>query len=59
VWTALTRRGLPDGDFRVPERYPDTLICGVAIGYPSEHPVNRFRPGRVDLDQIVAPPRPR
>ncbi|MBK8070511.1 MAG: nitroreductase [Ramlibacter sp.] len=33
--------------FDVPPHYK--LICGVSIGYASEHPVNRFNPGRAPL----------
>jgi nitroreductase len=50
IWTGPVR-----AEFEVPRAYK--LICGVAIGYPSEHPVNTFRPGRATLDEIVLPPR--
>jgi nitroreductase len=33
------------------------LVCGVALGYATDEPVNRFRPARVSLDELVAKPR--
>lgn len=33
--------------FDVPPKYK--LICGVSIGYASDHPVNEYNPGRRDL----------
>lgn len=33
--------------FDVPDRYK--LICGVSVGFPSEHPVNSFNPGRREV----------
>jgi nitroreductase len=33
------------------------LICGVALGYAAAEPVNRFRPVRASLDELVARPR--
>lgn len=39
--------------FEVPRHY--RLICGVALGHPSEHPVNRYDPGRVArAEQLLA-----
>ena len=32
---------------------PYKLICGVSIGYPSAHPVNRYNPGRGDLREML------
>ena len=39
TWPTLVRR-----EFDVPEHYK--LICGVSIGYASDHPVNEYNPGR-------------
>lgn len=39
--------------FDVPEHYK--LICGVSIGYASQHPVNQFNPGRGDQQALVIP----
>lgn len=44
-------------EFDVPDDY--ALICGLSIGYASEDPVNRFRPGRAPLDDVLLDPRPR
>lgn len=33
------------------------LVCGIALGYATDAPVNRFRPARASLDEIVAKPR--
>jgi nitroreductase len=43
--------------FDVPPRYK--LICGVAIGYASAHPVNRYDPGRGDPRDLLLPTRQR
>lgn len=40
--------------FDVPDRYK--LVCGVSLGYASDHPVNSFNPGRRGLPR--ADPRP-
>ena len=39
TWPTPVRR-----EFDVPEHYK--LICGVSIGYASDHPVNEYNPGR-------------
>lgn len=41
--------------FDVPRHYK--LICGVAVGYASPHPVNRYNPGRGDPRELLIPPR--
>ena len=39
--------------FEVPADYK--LICGISIGYASEHPVNQFNPGRAEVSsQLLA-----
>jgi nitroreductase len=43
-------------EFEVPAAY--SLICGVSLGFPSEHPVNGFRPGRAPLDDVLLKVRP-
>lgn len=48
IWAGPVR-----AEFDVPDDY--ALICGLAIGHPSEHPVNDFRPGRAPLDEILLP----
>lgn len=42
TWPDPVRRS-----FSIPPRYK--LICGVSIGYASDHPVNDYNPGRRDL----------
>ena len=37
--------------FDVPKDY--RLICGLAIGYASDHPVNRFNPGRGEVEDLL------
>jgi hypothetical protein len=29
------------------------LLCGIAIGYPSDSPVNSFGANRIGLDELV------
>ncbi len=41
--------------FEVPAEY--RLLCGVAIGYASDMPVNRFRPARIGADDVLASAR--
>lgn len=41
--------------FDVPPQYK--LICGVALGHASEHPVNRYQPERVTSDELRLRPR--
>ena len=43
--------------FDVPKDYK--LICGLSIGYASVHPVNRFNPGRGDVEELLIAPRAR
>ena len=42
-------------EFQVPYHY--RLLCGVSIGYPSDHPVNGYDPGRPTPADILLPPR--
>ena len=41
--------------FEVPENYK--LICGLAIGYASDHPVNQFNPERGAVEELLIAPR--
>lgn len=50
LWSGPVREA-----FVVPEHY--RLICGVAIGYPSDAPVNAFAPRRRPLDEVLLPTR--
>ena len=42
-------------EFTVPARY--RLLCGVSIGYPSDHAVNRYDPGRPAPADVLLPPK--
>jgi hypothetical protein len=33
------------------------LLCGIALGYPSDSPVNDFTANRIDISEIVAKPK--
>lgn len=37
--------------FDVPHDYK--LLCGVSLGYPADEPVNRFRPARVTVEELL------
>lgn len=37
--------------FEVPPHYK--LLCGIAVGYPADDKVNRFRPARLGLDALL------
>lgn len=41
--------------FAVPAGH--ALICGIALGYPADAPVNRFRPRRLPVADLVLPAR--
>lgn len=42
--------------FEVPGQY--ALLCGVALGYPSDHPVNQYAPARAGASERLLPARP-
>lgn len=50
LWSAPIREA-----FVVPEHY--RLLCGVAIGFPSEASVNAYAPQRRPLDEVLLPTR--
>jgi len=52
VWAGPVR-----AEFDVPDHY--RLLCGVSIGYASDHPVNVYDPGRPPVDEVLLPPRDR
>ena len=39
--------------FDVPDAYK--LLCGLALGWPSRHPVNAYNPGRADVVEMLIP----
>jgi nitroreductase len=49
TWAGPARRA-----FAVPANFK--LICGISIGYASEHPVNAFNPGRAPVQELLIPP---
>jgi len=46
-----TWAGPPRRAFVVPGQYK--LICGVSIGYATDHPVNAFNPGRAPVGELL------
>jgi nitroreductase len=44
-------------EFDVPDHYH--LLCGISIGYASDHPVNAYDPGRPSVEDVLLTPRPR
>ena len=41
-------------EFKVPKQYK--LLYGIALGYPSDHPVNSFQAERIDIENIKLEP---
>ena len=39
--------------FEVPPNYK--LLCGLALGWPSDHVVNAYNPGRADVAEVLIP----
>ncbi len=40
-------------EFEVPEEY--ALVCGMSVGYPSDHPINSWRAERLPIEELTAP----
>ena len=40
-------------EFDVPEHY--RLVCGISVGYASDHPVNDYDPGRPAVEDVLLP----
>lgn len=49
IWDDVVR-----SEFEVPKKY--RLLCGVAIGYPSDAAINDFKAHRLDVSEIKAKP---
>jgi nitroreductase len=47
IWDDVVRK-----EFEIPENYQ--LLCGLAIGYPSETHANKFGANRIAPDEILA-----
>jgi nitroreductase len=50
TWAGPVRRR-----FAVPKAYK--LLCGVALGYPADDPVNAYRPQRLPVGELLIAPR--
>ena len=50
VWDDVVRK-----EFKIPKDY--RLLCGIAIGYPSDSPVNAFQAHRIDVSEMVVLPK--
>jgi nitroreductase len=50
IWDDVVRK-----EFDISKDY--RLLCGIAIGYPSDSPVNSFQAHRIDTEEIVVTPR--
>jgi len=46
IWDDVVRK-----EFDVPKKY--RLLCGIAIGYPSNSPANAFKANRIEPDEIT------
>lgn len=44
-----------DNHFDIPATYK--LVCGMALGYPTDDKVNHYRPEKLQLDQLVIKPK--
>jgi nitroreductase len=50
IWDDVVRK-----EFDIPKDY--RLLCGMAIGYPSDSPVNSFRAHRIGADEVLLKPK--
>ena len=50
TWDDVIRK-----EFEVPDQY--RLLCGLAIGYPSDAPQNKFSAHRIDASEVVLSPK--
>jgi nitroreductase len=50
IWDDVVRK-----EFDIPKDY--RLLCGMAIGYPSDSPVNSFKAHRIGADEALLKPR--
>lgn len=49
IWDDVVRK-----EFEIPKNY--RLLCGIAIGYPSDSTANQFQANRIPAQEIVAKP---
>ena len=50
IWEDVVR-----SEFEISKDY--RLLCGIAIGYPTESPINKFGANRIGLDELLVKPR--
>jgi nitroreductase len=50
IWDDVVRK-----EFEIPKEY--RLLCGIAMGYPSDSPVNNFKANRIDVEELTLKPR--
>ena len=50
IWDDVVRK-----EFDIPKNY--RLLCGMAIGYPSDSPVNSFKAHRIGADEVLLKPK--
>ena len=50
IWDDVIRK-----EFDISKDY--RLLCGLAIGYPADTPVNKFQANRIGLDELVIKPK--
>jgi nitroreductase len=49
IWDDVVRK-----EFDIPKEY--RLLCGIALGYPSDSPVNDFRANRLEVEAVTVKP---
>jgi nitroreductase len=50
IWDDAVRK-----EFEIPKGY--RLLCGIALGYPSDSPINDFKANRIDVEELTLKPR--
>jgi len=50
IWDDVIRK-----EFDISKDY--RLLCGMAIGYPADTPVNKFQANRIGLDELIIKPK--
>jgi nitroreductase len=50
IWDDVVRK-----EFEIPKGY--RLLCGIALGYPSNSPINDFKANRIDVEELTLKPR--
>ena len=50
IWDDVVRK-----EFEIPKDY--RLLCGIALGYPSDSPINDFKANRIGVEELTLKPR--